>query len=557
MRALRLLLAAVAATSATPVLAQAPPAEPWIDAIPNLTPLVATYGVYALSLIFIFFAWRRATADLEGATTEKTRAHLARIHTAVVAVTLGLALTATAVWIYDMFFFSPRGAIAHVRGVVQGLTSKAGSRAYQAISFRQPPDTDFYYLNDVPPGRSEYQYKWALFTRESSPRLSFDLQLLRETTERSTAPDLSEPTVKTQTVVLEEGYFALKLDPLKHPPGKVIEIRYEPGDNQEKVGKILVNTGQDLPESIVFQRKQAAVVPAAQPWGSYLLAQLLTPVYAQTRIFEKDGDYERQVGDSLRRQLGSNSLQTQLAARAVLIQNGERAFKFISDSLEPAAAVGVDRALLVHNLSEALADIERGPDRFPSKGWLKLALAQYDVANYEASSRAFDRAGRDALGSDSLLFLKRGYAYQKSNRPREAQADYEQSISKADDRYAKAIAHNALATLYADMGRHADAEREYNAAIALDRRVLGIQNNLAYSYAERGVKLDEALRLIDGALKQDGENAGYLDTKGWVLFKQGKFKDALPYLERAQKMAPGDDVIDDHVRQARAALAKK
>ena len=74
------------------------------------------------------------------------------------------------------------------------------------------------------------------------------------------------------------------------------------------------------------------------------------------------------------------------------------------------------------------------------------------------------------------------------------------AISRAGDAYAKAIAHNALATVYLDAGRHADAAREYTKALKLDRRVLGIQNNLAYSYAERGEKLAAHVKQARAAL---------------------------------------------------------
>lgn len=80
-----------------------------------------------------------------------------------------------------------------------------------------------------------------------------------------------------------------------------------------------------------------------------------------------------------------------------------------------------------------------------------------------------------------------------------------------------------------------------------------VNNLLAYCYAQKGENLDEALELIDEALKDDPKNFNMMDTKGWVLYKMGKNKKALKLLKKAQKMCEESDdrctVFKRHVKE--------
>lgn len=67
-------------------------------------------------------------------------------------------------------------------------------------------------------------------------------------------------------------------------------------------------------------------------------------------------------------------------------------------------------------------------------------------------------------------------------------------------------------------------------------------NALGYTLADRTRKYREAERLIDRALKLAPDNAAIIDSKGWVLFRRGKLKQAREYLERAWEDLPDPEV---------------
>ncbi len=98
-------------------------------------------------------------------------------------------------------------------------------------------------------------------------------------------------------------------------------------------------------------------------------------------------------------------------------------------------------------------------------------------------------------------------------------------------------------------------------------------NDLGYIWADHDMNLDEAERLVRKALEEDRkqrkadpdltpeedkDNAAYLDSLGWVLFKRKKFEEARKVLEEAVKDPDGQHIeIFDHLAQVLVALKDK
>lgn len=67
-------------------------------------------------------------------------------------------------------------------------------------------------------------------------------------------------------------------------------------------------------------------------------------------------------------------------------------------------------------------------------------------------------------------------------------------------------------------------------------------NALGYTLADRTSRLDEALKLIEKALKIAPKDPAILDSLGWVYYRMGKLKDALVLLEQAFELFPDAEV---------------
>lgn len=83
-------------------------------------------------------------------------------------------------------------------------------------------------------------------------------------------------------------------------------------------------------------------------------------------------------------------------------------------------------------------------------------------------------------------------------------------------------------------------------------------NYLGYMWVERNENLAEAEQLIGRALAMEPDNGAYIDSMGWLYFKQGKYKEALNELLRAAEALPEpDSTVYEHVGDAYEKLGKK
>ena len=72
-------------------------------------------------------------------------------------------------------------------------------------------------------------------------------------------------------------------------------------------------------------------------------------------------------------------------------------------------------------------------------------------------------------------------------------------------------------------------------------------NFVGYVLADHDRELPEARKLIERALSKDPENGAYVDSYGWVLYRQGDLTGAREHLERAVKLTEGDPVVREHL----------
>jgi tetratricopeptide (TPR) repeat protein len=121
-----------------------------------------------------------------------------------------------------------------------------------------------------------------------------------------------------------------------------------------------------------------------------------------------------------------------------------------------------------------------------------------------------------------------------------------------------------LSGIYSQMKDYPRSEEQLELILKADPGDSSACNDLGYLWADQNRKLDEAERLIRRAIDLDREekrrgqsvnataqedNAFFLDSLGWVLFRQGKLDEAVQILQEAGKLTRGDEnpVIWDHL----------
>lgn len=126
----------------------------------------------------------------------------------------------------------------------------------------------------------------------------------------------------------------------------------------------------------------------------------------------------------------------------------------------------------------------------------------------------------------------------------------------------------ALSNLYIETGNVEKAAEQLKTLLAHKPNNPTYNNDLGYIWADKGLHLAEAEKLIRKAIEEERkirqkenvkeDNAAYLDSLGWVLFKQGKAKEAKPHLVQAVKSSEGQSIeIYDHLAEVHLALGEK
>ena len=95
-----------------------------------------------------------------------------------------------------------------------------------------------------------------------------------------------------------------------------------------------------------------------------------------------------------------------------------------------------------------------------------------------------------------------------------------------------------------------DNKAKYWLSFAAKQNLPEAQNSLAWMFAKDGILLDKALVLVKKAIVSSPRNANYLDTLGWILYKQKKYKQAIEILIKAKKHSPNNLEIQKHLNKA-------
>ena len=100
------------------------------------------------------------------------------------------------------------------------------------------------------------------------------------------------------------------------------------------------------------------------------------------------------------------------------------------------------------------------------------------------------------------------------------------------------------------------AEEQFRKALAIDADNAATQNDYGYMLAERGVKLDQALGMLQKAVRYDPQNGAYLDSLAWVYFRQGNYALAEDTERKAVLRQPSDPSILAHMGEIYAKNGK-
>ena len=214
-------------------------------------------------------------------------------------------------------------------------------------------------------------------------------------------------------------------------------------------------------------------------------------------------------------------------------------------------AIGVYRQALAVSPDQAALHVRWGISLGRQGQW-EDALAQYETA------AALDSAY-------SPTFLHWGIALEELERWEAALEKLAQAVALAND---KSRVLFYLGSCYEQASSKLGRDEYFDRAVETFQRLLEIEPNdayalnyLGYMYADKGVRLTEAVALLEQAIALVPDNSAFLDSIGWAYFRLGELAQAEDYLQQALEHMDEDDpeelaVIFDHAGDIASALGK-
>ncbi|MDF1722459.1 MAG: tetratricopeptide repeat protein [Minwuia sp.] len=201
---------------------------------------------------------------------------------------------------------------------------------------------------------------------------------------------------------------------------------------------------------------------------------------------------------------------------------------------------------------EAIAAYEGVANESPYKWGAKLRTA-WMLDKLDRTDQAIELLQRMAAErqKETVALITLADLLRTHSRFEEAATIYSQAIDRIDE-----LGPRHWAVLYARgialerSGRWTDAEQDLLQALELRPKHPYIMNYLAYSWADKGVKLDEAVEMLRQAVALRPQDGYIIDSLGWVLFRKGEHEEAVKQLERAVELRPEDPTINEHLGDA-------
>ena len=211
----------------------------------------------------------------------------------------------------------------------------------------------------------------------------------------------------------------------------------------------------------------------------------------------------------------------------------------------------MDDALIIEtyriskNLDKALQQADQALTEVPGNRQLQMVRADI-VAERGRLDEGIKALQQLEKGNDEDLDVLSAMVsvYQRARRFDDAQ----NVLNKAAQRFPnEEQVHFLQGALSEKQKKYNDAEKAFRKALEFQKDDPAVLNYLGFMFADRGVRLDEAESMIQKAVYADPTNGAYLDSLGWVYFKQNRLDRAEEYLKKAIIFLNTDSNIHDHM----------
>ncbi len=187
--------------------------------------------------------------------------------------------------------------------------------------------------------------------------------------------------------------------------------------------------------------------------------------------------------------------------------------------------------------------------------------AQYKIVDIYEETKQFDKAIQllNNLPKNVDTLIKIGDFHRSQGNFGLALEAYDKAIEKLGGKVTKDYwhLHYVRGIAYEQLDDWEKAEKELKAALEFQPDHPYILNYLGYTWADKGVNLQEALKMIRRAVDLRPFDGYITDSLGWVLYRMKNYEDAVSVLEEAIAILPYDPTVNDHLGDAYWQVGRK
>ena len=180
-------------------------------------------------------------------------------------------------------------------------------------------------------------------------------------------------------------------------------------------------------------------------------------------------------------------------------------------------------------------------------GWRNMVILNMMDDNYAEAIKVSEKALEYNPDNTDLYGYVAGCYHQMKEYPK-AISLYEKILTMTDstDLERNADIITAMGDIYSELKDSVKTVECYERALKIDPINSGTLNNYAYYLAQRGEDLDRAERMAALAIKDEPDNANFIDTYAWVYFAKKDYTKALLYIKDAVEKDEDNHLLEHY-----------
>jgi len=408
--------------------------------------------------------------------------------------------------------------------LLEGITSKSSSPTLLDLLGDAYTQT-----KDLPKAEAAYRKAAELDPSETSHQKGLGQTLLSE----EKYPEALEVYQKLSDLMPDDADVYLRLAQI-----------YRELHQMDKAEETLVKARQYSPGSLDVMYNEAMVYEAQGRYEDAIrvLSEAVTGVKGQSASIPS----RRRSLAVLYQQLGQLYRDTQNFQPA--INTYEELARLGDEEDRRARLLIMDTYRMAKDLPKALQAGKEAVAKYPKDPAIKssYALLLGETTQTDEAAKLL-RLQLNGTESDREVYLNIAQIYERGRRYADAEKSARAAEAVAGQPRDNEMTWFLLGAIYERQKFFDKAEIEFKKALAVNPKSAAVLNYYGYMLGDLGIRLDEAQSLVQRALDEDPYNGAYLDSLGWVYFKQNKLADAEATLRKALERDSHDPTMHSHL----------